>query len=254
MHERMEAYVLDLQDKLVTALESLDPTQKFERDRWEREDGKGYGISCVLQDGQALEKAGVNVSVISGTLTAGQLKSMRDRSAQTAQRLSASEQYDFRVAGISVVVHPRNPYAPTAHMNYRRFEVYRQGAAEGEGPVMAWFGGGADLTPAYLFDDDVRHFHQTLKTACDTHDATYYPRFKEWCDRYFTNVHRKETRGVGGIFFDDLDDKKPELLFRFAYDAGSAFIDAYVPLIARRMATPYGQQQRDWQLIRRGHY
>ncbi|KAJ2465186.1 Coproporphyrinogen-III oxidase [Coemansia sp. RSA 2322] len=179
---------------------------------------------------------------------------MRDRSAQTAQRLSASEQYDFRVAGISVVVHPRNPYAPTAHMNYRRFEVYRQGAAEGEGPVMAWFGGGADLTPAYLFDDDVRHFHQTLKTACDTHDATYYPRFKEWCDRYFTNVHRKETRGVGGIFFDDLDDKKPELLFRFAYDAGSAFIDAYVPLIARRMATPYGQQQRDWQLIRRGHY
>ncbi|KAJ2332557.1 Coproporphyrinogen-III oxidase, partial [Coemansia sp. RSA 2681] len=125
MHDRMEAYVLDLQDRLVTALEALDPSpQKFVRDRWERSDGHGYGISCVLQDGAALEKAGVNVSVISGTLTPGQLKSMRDRRAQTAEAelLRESEQYDFRVAGISVVVNPRNPYAPTAHMNYRRFE------------------------------------------------------------------------------------------------------------------------------------
>ncbi|KAJ2790950.1 Coproporphyrinogen-III oxidase, partial [Coemansia linderi] len=137
MHDRMEAYVLDLQDRLVTALESLDPSQKFVRDRWERSDGHGYGISCVLQDGAALEKAGVNVSVISGTLTPGQLKSMRDRRAQTAELLSDSEQFDFRVAGISVVVHPRNPHAPTAHMNYRRFEVFRQNAPEGEPPVMA---------------------------------------------------------------------------------------------------------------------
>ncbi|KAJ2687148.1 Coproporphyrinogen-III oxidase [Coemansia spiralis] len=254
MHDRMEAYVLDLQDRLVTALESLDPSQKFVRDRWERSDGHGYGISCVLQDGAALEKAGVNVSVISGTLTPGQLKSMRDRRAQTAELLSDSEQFDFRVAGISVVVHPRNPHAPTAHMNYRRFEVFRQNAPEGEPPVMAWFGGGADLTPSYLFLEDAGHFHQTLKDACDAHDPSYYPRFKAWCDKYFTNVHRGETRGIGGIFFDDLDDKEPEQLFRFAYDAGNAFIRAYVPLVARRMAMPYTQRERDWQLIRRGHY
>ncbi|KAJ2102798.1 Coproporphyrinogen-III oxidase [Coemansia sp. S100] len=255
MHDRMEAYVLDLQDRLVTALESLDPSsQKFVRDRWERSDGHGYGISCVLQDGAALEKAGVNVSVISGTLTPGQLKSMRDRRAQTAKLLDDSEQFDFHVAGISVVVHPRNPYAPTAHMNYRRFEVFRQNAPEGEPPVMAWFGGGADLTPSYLFSEDAEHFHQTLKDACDTHDPSYYPRFKTWCDKYFTNIHRGETRGIGGIFFDDLDDKEPEQLFRFAYDAGNAFIRAYVPLVARRMAMPYTQRERDWQLIRRGHY
>ncbi|KAJ1964293.1 Coproporphyrinogen-III oxidase [Dipsacomyces acuminosporus] len=211
MHKRMESFVLDLQDRLVTALESLEPSHRFLRDRWEREDGKGYGISCVLQDGRVFEKAGVNVSVIEGTLTPGQLKSMRDRNPQTAQKLSADEDYDFCVAGISVVCHPRNPYAPTAHKNYRRFEVYRKGNKEA-GPVMAWFGGGADLTPAYLFDEDVKYFHSTLKHACDAHDATYYPRFKAWCDKYFTNTHRGETRGVGGIFFDDLEDKAPEEL------------------------------------------
>ncbi|KAI9503782.1 Coproporphyrinogen III oxidase [Coemansia spiralis] len=248
----MEEFVLDLQNRLVTALESLEPAQtKFVRDRWEREDGKGYGISCVLQGGEVFEKAGVNVSVIEGTLTPGQLKSMRDRNPQARKALSSGE-YDFRVAGISVVVHPRNPFAPTAHKNFRRFEVYRKGA--GSEPVMAWFGGGADLTPAYLFEDDVRHFHRTLKIACDAHDPSYYPRFKEWCDTYFTIVHRNETRGVGGIFFDDLEDRAPEELFQFVYDAGNAFIKAYVPLIAKRMRTPYSQREREWQLVRRGHY
>ncbi|KAJ2719583.1 Coproporphyrinogen-III oxidase [Coemansia sp. Benny D115] len=253
MHERMEALVLDLQDRLVAALESLEPSKRFLRDRWEREDGHGYGISCVLQDGDVFEKAGVNVSVIEGTLTPGQLKSMRDRNPQTALKLDASEEYDFRVAGVSVVVHPRNPYAPTAHKNYRRFEVYRKGH-KGDGPVMAWFGGGADLTPAYLFEDDVRYFHTTLKHACDKHDPLYYPRFKTWCDTYFAIPHRQETRGLGGIFFDDLEDKSPEDLFRFAYDSGNSFIRAYVPLVAKRMTMPYGQQERNWQLIRRGHY
>ncbi|KAJ1885187.1 Coproporphyrinogen-III oxidase [Kickxella alabastrina] len=253
MHERMECFVLDLQDRLVTALESLEPSKKFLRDRWQREDGKGYGISCVLQDGVVYEKAGVNVSVIEGTLTAGQLKSMRDRNPQTAQKLDVGEEYDFRVAGVSVVVHPRNPYAPTAHKNYRRFELYRK-SDKAAGPVMAWFGGGADLTPAYLFEDDVRYFHQTLKHACDAHDTAYYPRFKAWCDRYFTNIHRNETRGVGGIFFDDLEDKTPEQLFRFAYDSGNSFIRAYVPIVARRMAMPYSVRERNWQLLRRGHY
>ncbi|KAJ1791554.1 Coproporphyrinogen-III oxidase, partial [Coemansia sp. RSA 2399] len=255
MHVRMESLVLDLQDRLVAALEALEPSSRFVRDRWDRADGKGYGISCVLQDGDALEKAGVNVSVIHGTLTEGQLKSMRDRNAQTAQKLSSSSEYDFRVAGISVVVHPRNPHAPTAHKNYRRFEVYRKNADHmTEKPVLAWFGGGADLTPAYLYDDDVRHFHGTLKAACDAHDVTYYARFKAWCDRYFAIPHRSETRGVGGIFFDDLEDKPQEQLFRFVYDAANAFIKAYVPLVARRMCTPYTHAQRNWQLVRRGHY
>ncbi|KAJ2548662.1 Coproporphyrinogen-III oxidase [Coemansia sp. RSA 1933] len=255
MHGRMEGLVCDIQDRLVAALEALEPTRRFVRDRWEREDGKGYGISCVLQDGDALEKAGVNVSVIQGTLTPGQLKSMRDRNPQTAKKLKASEEYDFRVAGISVVVHPRNPHAPTAHKNYRRFEVYQKDADQGtERPVLAWFGGGADLTPSYLYDEDVRHFHGTLKQACDAHDAEYYGRFKAWCDRYFAIPHRGETRGVGGIFFDDLEDKPQEQLFRFVYDAASAFITAYVPLVARRMCTPYTREQRNWQLVRRGHY
>ncbi|KAJ1783812.1 Coproporphyrinogen-III oxidase, partial [Coemansia sp. RSA 1938] len=253
MHQRMEALVLDLQDRLVVALESLEPSRKFIRDQWEREDGNGYGISCVLQDGEVYEKAGVNVSVIEGTLAPGQLRSMRERNPQTANKLNANEEYDFRVAGVSVVVHPRNPYAPTAHKNYRRFEVYRKSNKEA-GPVLAWFGGGADLTPAYLFEDDVKYFHQTLKQACDAHDPQYYPRFKQWCDTYFTNIHRDETRGVGGIFFDDLEDKAPEELFHFAYDAGSAFIKAYVPLVAKRMTMPYTLRERNWQLIRRGHY
>ncbi|KAJ2684675.1 Coproporphyrinogen-III oxidase [Coemansia sp. RSA 1285] len=254
MHERMEALVLDQQGRLVAALESLDTSSKFVRDRWERDDGRGYGITCVLQDGAVLEKAGVNVSVIEGTLTPGQLKSMRDRNPQTAAVLRDNEEYEFRVAGISVVVHPRNPYAPTAHENFRRFEVHRKGDAAGK-PLLAWFGGGADLTPAYLFDEDVGHFHGTLKTACDAHDPAYYPRFKAWCDRYFAIAHRGgETRGVGGIFFDDLEDKQPEDLFRFVYDASSAFVAAYVPLVARRMTAPYSQRHRDWQLVRRGHY
>ncbi|KAJ2498414.1 Coproporphyrinogen-III oxidase [Coemansia sp. RSA 1972] len=253
MHQRMESLVLDLQDRLVVALESLEPSRKFIRDRWEREDGNGYGISCVLQDGEVYEKAGVNVSVIEGTLAPGQLRSMRERNPQTANKLNANEEYDFRVAGVSVVVHPRNPYAPTAHKNYRRFEVYRKSNKEA-GPVLAWFGGGADLTPAYLFEDDVKYFHQTLKNACDAHDPQYYTRFKQWCDTYFTNIHRNETRGVGGIFFDDLEDKAPEELFHFAYDAGSAFIKAYVPLVAKRMTMPYTLRERNWQLIRRGHY
>ncbi|KAJ1944452.1 Coproporphyrinogen-III oxidase, partial [Linderina macrospora] len=250
MHERMESFVLDLQDRLVTALESLEPNKKFLRDRWEREDGKGYGISCVIQDGTVFEKAGVNVSVISGKLTPGQLQSMRARNPKTAQTLT-SDDYEFRVAGVSVVIHPRNPYAPTAHKNYRRFEVYKKGS---DTPVMAWFGGGADLTPAYLFEDDVKYFHQTLKDACDKHDPAYYARFKKWCDTYFTNTHRNETRGVGGIFFDDLEDKAPEDLFHFAYDSGNSFIKAYVPLVAKRMTMPYTQRERNWQLIRRGHY
>ncbi|KAJ2617475.1 Coproporphyrinogen-III oxidase [Coemansia sp. RSA 1365] len=253
MHDRMEAFVLDLQDRLVASLESLEPSRRFVRDRWQREDGNGYGISCILQDGEAYEKAGVNVSVIEGTLAPGQLKSMRERNPHTAQKLSATEEYDFRVAGVSVVVHPRNPYAPTAHKNYRRFEVYRKGERDA-GPVLAWFGGGADLTPSYVFEDDIKHFHQTLKHACDAHDKSYYPRFKEWCDKYFTNVHRHETRGVGGIFFDDLENKEPEELFRFVYDVGNAFIAAYVPIVAKRMTMPYTVRERNWQLIRRGHY
>ncbi|XP_003744828.1 oxygen-dependent coproporphyrinogen-III oxidase [Galendromus occidentalis] len=243
---RMELMILDAQAKLIRSLQEVEAEHsntKFRVDRWERAEGGG-GIACVLQDGQVFEKAGVNISVVEGDLTKGALQHMKSRGRDFGEG-----PHRFKAMGISSVIHPRNPNVPTLHFNYRYFEV-----VNGRGDVTWWFGGGSDLTPYYLDKDDVRHFHQTLKNACDRHNPQYYPRFKKWCDEYFFITHRGFSRGVGGIFFDDLDDKKAETMLKFVTECASSVIPSYVPLVKKNKDRGYGYKERDWQLIRRGHY
>ncbi|PVU93115.1 hypothetical protein BB561_003454 [Smittium simulii] len=248
---RMEKFVLALQKSLVKNLEILDNTKPFFWDRWEREDSKGYGISCILQDSKIFEKAGVNVSIMQGPLSKQQLESMKSR--KQSNTIKDNVDYDFWVAGISTVIHPVNPMAPTVHFNYRYFELTERDDPE-QKVVTSWFGGGADLTPSYLFEEDCAHFHQTLKDSCDKHDQSFYPKFKKNCDEYFFIPHRNETRGIGGIFFDDLNDRPKKDLFHFIFDMGFSFHTAYLPLIAKRMNMSYTKENKEWQQIRRGRY
>ncbi len=249
MRLRMEAFIKAQQSQIVAALEAIDDGAVFRRDSWTRPDHGGGGISCVLQDGTVFEKAGVNISVVYGTLPRPAIQKMRvNHPALNAE----VDKLDFFAAGLSMVLHPHNPHAPTVHLNYRYFET----ANEDGSPATAWFGGGTDLTPAYLYEDDARHFHATIKDACDRHDQNYYPRFKKWCDDYFHVTHRGERRGVGGIFFDDLDEseKDPENLFAFVQDCLKAFLPSYVPILEKRKDMPYTQHEKIWQQIRRGRY
>lgn len=239
MRDRMANMVREVQDQICAAMASVDGAD-FKENTWERPGGGG-GRSRLLQDSVVLEKAGVNTSVVHGELPQAAAKAMSARID-----LEVPEGCPFYATGVSLVIHPRNPFAPTAHANYRYFEL--------DGGRAWWFGGGADLTPSYLIEDDAKHFHGTLKAACDRHDATYYPRFKAWCDRYFVNQHRGESRGLGGIFFDDLNDRDPEEIFAFVSDAASHFVEGYQPILERRADTPYTQRHRDWQLHRRGRY
>jgi len=241
MREKMEAMVRAAQDEICEAVAKVDGGS-FQTDSWEREGGGG-GTSCVLQDGRVFEKAGVNVSVVHGTLTPEAARSMGGGSELGETDL------DFFATGVSLVIHPKNPMAPTAHANFRYFE-----RGDGSKPGSWWFGGGADLTPAYLFEEDCQHFHQTLKGACDAHDEGYYSRFKQWCDDYFLIKHRGERRGVGGIFFDDLHDRSKDELLGFATSCASAFVPAYLPLVERRKDMPFTESQRAWQQLRRGRY
>jgi coproporphyrinogen III oxidase len=247
MRLRMEAFIKENQKEIVKALEKVDG-KKFNVDEWERPNGGG-GISCVLQDGNVFEKAGVNISVVYGKLPRPAIQKMRaDHKALDPD----VESLDFFAAGLSIVVHPQNPMAPTVHLNYRYFET-----ANANGTSNAWwFGGGSDLTPCYLFDEDAIQFHQGLKSACDKHDRTYYPRFKKWCDEYFNNKHRGESRGIGGIFFDDLDEieKDQEQLFAFIKDCLGSFLPTYLPIISRRKNMPFTEQEKIWQQLRRGRY
>lgn len=229
LRRQAEAYFRDLQDRICAAIEAIDGEARFREDRWEREGGGG-GITRILQDGAVFEKGGVNTSEVFGSL----LPAMRDQ--------LRGEGATFYAAGLSLVIHPKNPHVPTVHANYRIM-------ARGE---KAWFGGGADLTPFYPVEEDVVSFHRTLKEACDPHDPSYYRRFKKWCDEYFTIPHRKEMRGVGGIFFDDLP--ADEESFAFVKSVGEAFLPAYLPIVERRRDLPYGERERRWQLLRRGRY
>jgi len=241
MRRKMESLVRRMQDEICLAIERLDGTS-FREDRWERPQGGG-GVTRVLQEGGVFEKGGVNVSVVHGTLSEEAARSMGGGSGLgTGAR-------EFFAAGLSVVLHPVNPMAPTAHCNYRYFERSGPGGAAGW-----WFGGGSDLTPAYLFEEDARHFHGVLKAACDRHDPAFYPRFKRWCDDYFFLPHRGEARGVGGIFFDDLCDRAPEHLFAFVADCARSFLPSYLPLVERRRAEPYTEAHKRWQALRRGRY
>lgn len=236
--ERARARFAGLQDEICRELEALEPEARFREDRWthDREGGSGGGRSRVLENGALFEKGGVNLADVRGLL-----------SERIAERLQVAPQ-PFLATGISLVLHPVSPRVPTVHMNMRYLEL-----PEHDGPRAAWFGGGADLTPYYLEPDDVRGFHRTWREVCERHEVADHARFKRWCDEYFHNAHRGEARGVGGIFFDYLHERL-EAVFGFVDDAGSAFLDAYLPIVRRRRGEPYGERERDWQLVRRGRY
>ncbi|GME27863.1 Coproporphyrinogen-III oxidase [Neofusicoccum parvum] len=248
MRLRMEKFIHEQQKEIVQSLEEVDG-KFFQVDTWERPHGGG-GITCVLQEGNVFEKAGVNTSVVYGTLPRAAIAKMRVNHKALDPDV---ESLEFFAAGLSLVLHPWNPMAPTVHLNYRYFETCDP---RDNNTHAWWFGGGCDLTPSYLFDEDAIHFHKTIKDVCDRHDRDYYPRFKQWCDDYFSNKHRSESRGVGGIFFDDLDEteKDQEQLFSFIQDCLRAFIPQYRPIIERRKDMPYTDHEKNWQQIRRGRY
>lgn len=256
---RVSQFMQSLQDEICSGLEILDGKGKFKEDSWQREEGGG-GRSRVMTDGNIFEQGGVNFSEVWG----------HNLPPSILQQRPEAQGHSFYATGTSMVLHPKNPYIPTVHLNYRYFEA---------GPVW-WFGGGADLTPYYPFAEDAKYFHSTFKQTCDRHNSEYYPVFKRWCDEYFYLKHRNETRGVGGLFFDYQDgtgalykgphqDKKAaqysnglppqnhrtwEDLFAFIQDCGSTFLPAYVPIAEKRQPTEYGDRERNFQLYRRGRY
>ena len=237
-------FVHNLQDAICKALEEVDGKAVFKTDEWQRNpDGKGGGgITKVIAKGNVFEKGGVNTSVVYGKVTDAMRKQLK---------LDGDKWF---ACGLSLVIHPVNPYVPTVHANWRYFELY-----DVEGNVCdRWFGGGTDLTPYYLFEEDAVHFHQTLKNALDPFGTSLYPQYKKWCDEYFTNTHRNnEMRGIGGIFYDHVrpentDDAERLMLFQQAN--GNAFLPAYLPIAKKRKDTPYSDKQVAWQEIRRGRY
>lgn len=247
MRVRMEMLIMKVQKDFCRALENEEhPSFKFKIDRWTRAEGGG-GISCVLQDGHTFEKAGVNISVVHGNIPPGAVQQMNSR----GKNLPEGQEMPFFACGISSVIHPRNPNVPTLHFNYRYFEVIE---SESEEKNRWWFGGGTDLTPYFLVEEDVKDYHTTLKKVCDKHNSKYYSKFKAWCDDYFRIKHRGIARGVGGIFFDDLDKPNKEACFKFVKDCAESVIPAYIPLVKRHRDAPYGYSERQWQLIRRSHY
>jgi coproporphyrinogen III oxidase len=229
---------LDLQQRICDTLAAQDGEKTFHQDTWTRPAGGG-GISCVLEGGKVFEKGGVNFSHVMGD----QLPP-----SATAHRphLAGSQ---FEAIGVSLVIHPRNPFVPTSHMNIRYFTAKPKDAE----PV-SWFGGGFDLTPYYGFVEDAKHWHVTAKNVCDAFDPSYYPRFKKWCDEYFYLPHRQEARGIGGIFFDDLNELGDAKTLQFALAVGQGYLDAYVPIVAKRMHTVFNESHKDFQRYRRGRY
>ncbi|KAG0244977.1 Coproporphyrinogen-III oxidase [Mortierella sp. GBA43] len=247
MRLRMEEFVKKMQQEVTAGLEKVDGKGKFKVDRWTRAQG-GDGISMVLQGGEVFEKAGVAVSVVHGMLPPAAVAQMR---AQHPSIAETNEPLPFFATGISCVIHPHNPNAPTVHFNYRYFELGRDENGE---PLSWWFGGGSDLTPTILYEDDAVHFHKVIKEACDRHDPRYYKDFKKWCDDYFFIQHRGERRGIGGIFFDDLDDRPADELFSFVKDCGNRFLEQYVPIMEKRKNMPFTAEDKQWQQLRRGRY
>lgn len=233
----IKEYFLELQELIVERMEQIDG-RPFLRDSWERAQGGG-GTSCVLEQGNVLERGGVNFSHVFGEHLPPSASAARPELAGRS----------FEAMGVSLVFHPRNPYAPTVHLNVRFFMATRPGSD----PVW-WFGGGMDLTPYYGFEEDAVHFHRTCRNALDPFDTAYYPRFKDWCDRYFFLRHRNEPRGIGGIFFDDFAERDLDFSFNLTQSVGDHFLSAYAPILERRMDTPYGERERDFQAYRRGRY
>jgi coproporphyrinogen III oxidase len=227
-------YLQTLQGSIISALEDLDGKGKFQRDNWQRPGGGG-GLTCVLNDGAVFEKAGVNFSHVFGTR-------LPPSATKTRPELTGR---GFEAVGVSLVIHPLNPYVPTTHANYRFFIA---------GDDAWWFGGGFDLTPYYPFEEDVLHWHRTAKAACDPFGEDLYNRYKQWCDEYFFIKHRNETRGVGGLFFDDVNELGFENSFGFLQSTGDSFMPAYRPIVRKRKDHRYGKRQREFQLYRRGRY
>lgn len=240
MKNKFYAYIQNLQDTITAGLEKMDGQAKFKEDIWERTEGGG-GRTRVIENGAVFEKGGVNISAVHGPLP------------KAMQAYFNVGDVDFFACGLSLVIHPKNPKVPTVHANWRYFEMYDK---EGN-TVNQWFGGGQDLTPYYLFEEDAKHFHQTCKTACDKHNPEFYPKFKKQCDDYFWNTHRNEARGIGGLFFDHCKASEEFTLqnwYDFVTEVGNSFLQAYVPIVEKRKNLEYSQENRNWQEIRRGRY
>lgn len=236
--EPVKNYLMTLQDRICSALEEEDGRSQFHEDIWQRAEGGG-GRTRVISNGAVIEQGGVNFSHVFGTGLPA---------SATAQRPELANSR-FQAVGVSLVIHPKNPYVPTSHANVRFFI-----AEDAQQKVTWWFGGGFDLTPYYAFKEDVIHWHQTAKSACDPFGADVYPRFKDWCDQYFFLKHRNEARGVGGLFFDDLNEWGFEKCFAFMQSVGDHYVPAYLPIVRKRKNTPYGEREQDFQWFRRGRY
>ena len=240
MKEAFVAYIKNLQDTITSKLEVIDGKAKFKEDPWEREEGGG-GRSRIIENGGVFEKGGVNISEVHGKLP------------ESMQEYFGVKDADFFACGLSLVLHPHNPMVPTVHANWRYFEMY-----DANGKIVdQWFGGGQDLTPYYLFEEDAKHFHQTCKRACDKHNTDFYPKFKARCDDYFYNAHRNEGRGIGGLFFDYCKVSQTMTMqdwFNFVTEVGDSFLEAYVPIVEKRKKLPFTETQKTWQEIRRGRY
>ena len=248
MKNKFYQYIQNLQDQICSGLEAADGETKFREDIWERPEGGG-GRTRVLENGAVFDKGGVNISAVHGKLP------------DSMQKLFNVGEADFFACGLSLVIHPKNPMVPTVHANWRYFEMYPLNDSGKTPPPgaggLSWFGGGQDLTPYYLFEEDTKHFHQTCKTACDKHNPDFYPKYKKQCDDYFWNAHRNEARGIGGVFFDYCkanDDMSMENWFSFVSEVGDSFLEAYVPIVEKRKNLPYSVANRNWQEIRRGRY
>ena len=231
-------YLLNLQDQICLALETQEPEERFIEDLWDRLEGGG-GRSRILENGQVFEQAGVNFSYVRG---------INLPASATAKRPELVDR-QFHAMGVSLVIHPKNPYIPTSHANVRFLIAEKPGSSS-----IWWFGGGFDLTPYYPFKEDVIHWHSTARSACLPFGEAVYPTYKKWCDEYFYLPHRNETRGVGGLFFDDLNEWEFHQCFAFMQSVGNHYIDAYLPIVQKRKRTPYTDRERDFQLYRRGRY
>ncbi len=239
--EQFANYIHGLQDTICAGLEGVDGKAKFIEDKWERPEGGG-GKTRVIAGGNVFEKGGVNTSIVHGPLP------------EAMQQSFKVPESNFYACGLSLVIHPVNPFVPTVHANWRYFELYDKAGER----LDSWFGGGSDLTPNYIFEEDARHFHSTLKHAMDPFGAELYPEYKKHCDSYFVNKHRgDEMRGIGGVFYDYLrpkDSDDEQRLFAFQQANGNSFLDAYLPIVEKRKDIPYTEQEVEWQEIRRGRY
>ena len=240
MKDRFYAYIEQLQDTITAKLEEVDGKATFREDIWVRPEGGG-GRTRVIENGAVFEKGGVNISGVHGELP------------DSMKAYFKVEDANFFACGLSLVLHPINPMVPTVHANWRYFELYGK---NGE-IVDQWFGGGQDLTPYYLFDEDAKHFHEVCKSACDKHNPTFYSTYKKRCDEYFWNTHRNEARGIGGLFFDYCKATETTSIpdwYNFVTEVGNSFLNSYVPIVIKRKDLEYSKEQRDWQEIRRGRY